>query len=84
MIRLQATLRALEDEQQTLTEVALSQGFSDHAHASRELRHLTGEKFSALLRALRQDKDSDSAIALAAAFVRGRSLDLDPPKSRVN
>lgn len=72
LLRLQATLRALDAGDESLAELALARGFSDQAHATRELRRLTGLTPARLLRALRDDRDRDGTIALAAAFVRGR------------
>lgn len=72
LLRLQATLRALDGGSRDLAALSLDRGFSDQAHATRELRRLTGLPPARLLRALRADRGGDGAIALAAAFVRGR------------
>lgn len=72
ILRLQATLRELDRGEESLAELALGSGFSDQAHATRELRHLTGLTPARLRRALRGARDADQTIQLAAAFVRGR------------
>jgi AraC-like DNA-binding protein len=72
LMRLQATLRALEGTT-SLTELAADRGFADQAHASRELRRVTGLAPAKLRRALRDDRGGDVAIRLAAAFVRGHT-----------
>jgi AraC-like DNA-binding protein len=72
LMRLQATLRALDAGDATLTDVALDHGFADQAHATRELRRVTGLAPTRLRAALRTDRDGDAAVRLAAAFVRGR------------
>ncbi|MCK7592899.1 helix-turn-helix domain-containing protein [Pseudomarimonas salicorniae] len=71
VLRLQATLRALDAGDQALAELALASGFSDQAHATRELRRLTGLTPARLLQALREDRDRDGTVAMAAAFIRG-------------
>lgn len=70
LVRLQATLRSLEGST-SLTALAADHGFSDQAHASRELRRVTGLAPAKLRHALRVDRGGDAAIRLAAAFVRG-------------
>lgn len=72
MLRLQATLRALDGGAEDLAGVSLDCGYSDQAHATREVRRLTELTPARLLRALQADRDGDGAIALAAVFVRGR------------
>ena len=71
ILRLQATLRGLDRGEESLAQLALGSGFSDQAHATRELHHLTGVTPARLRRALRGDRDADQTIQLAAAFVRG-------------
>lgn len=71
ILRLQATLRGLDRNDESLAQLALGSGFSDQAHATRELRRLTGLTPARLRRALRGDRDADETIQLAAAFVRG-------------
>lgn len=71
LVRLQATLRALDSGVGRLTDVAIDGGFADQAHASRELRRVTGLAPARLRAALRADRDGDAAVRLAAAFVRG-------------
>jgi AraC-like DNA-binding protein len=73
LMRLQATLRALDEEDGSITDLAIDRGFSDHAHATRELRRVTGLTPAKLRAALRADRDGDAAVRLAAAFVRGGS-----------
>ncbi len=70
--RLQATLRALDGGDAALSEVAADRGFADQAHATRELRRVTGLAPTQLRAALRADREGDAAIRLAAAFVRGQ------------
>jgi methylphosphotriester-DNA--protein-cysteine methyltransferase len=71
VMRLRATLRALDVGDAPLAELAADQGFADQAHASRELRRVTGLAPARLRAALRKDRGGDSAVRLAAAFVRG-------------
>jgi len=71
ILRLQATLRGLDRGEESLAQLALGSGFSDQAHATREIHHLTGLTPARLRRALRGDRDADQTIQLAAAFVRG-------------
>jgi len=73
MMRLRATLRALESEEASVAEVAADRGFADQAHAARELRRTTGLAPAKLRAALRADRGGDTAIHLAAAFLRGAS-----------
>lgn len=72
LLRLQATLRALDAGAEDLATLSIDRGFSDQAHATRELRRITGLPPARLLRALKANREGDTAIALAAAFVRGR------------
>jgi len=73
VIRLQASLRLLDSGALSLADVAADAGFADQAHATRELRRLTGHTPARLLLALREARDGDRTLALAAAFVRGFS-----------
>ena len=75
LLRLQALLRRLDSgtEDDNLAQLALAGGFADQAHATRELRRLTGQTPGRLFNALRKQKDGDEAVRLAAAFVRGAS-----------
>jgi AraC-like DNA-binding protein len=73
VLRLQAVLRTLDGQAANLADVAASTGFADQAHATREVRRLTGLTPARLARALRERPDDDAALRLAAAFVRGRS-----------
>ena len=72
ILRLQATIRTLDEGDRSMAELALERGFSDQAHATREVRRVTGTTPARLRDALRHDRDGDSSIRLAAAFVRGR------------
>jgi AraC-like DNA-binding protein len=72
LLRLQATLRAL-DGHAALAEVATDTGFADQAHATREIKRLTGFSLARLRSELHRDRDSEAAIRIAAAFVRGSS-----------
>jgi len=69
--RLQATLRGLDGSDEKISAVASDRGFADQAHATRELRRVTGHTPARLRNALRQDRDGDAAVRMAAAFVRG-------------
>jgi methylphosphotriester-DNA--protein-cysteine methyltransferase len=71
LTRLQATLHALDASDARLAELASDGGFADQAHATRELRRVTGHTPARLRAALRLDRDGDTAVRLAAAFVRG-------------
>jgi AraC-like DNA-binding protein len=73
LLRLQAAIRALDAGDEALSQLALDAGFSDQAHATRELTRLTGVTPSRLRAALRRDRGGDDAVRLAAAFVRGRA-----------
>jgi len=73
VIRLQATLRLLDEADQEIVNLAETMGFSDQAHATRELKRITGLTPSRLRNALRRDRNDESTIQLAAAFVRGKS-----------
>jgi AraC-like DNA-binding protein len=72
ILRLQATLKALDQGVDSLAQLANDAGFSDQAHATRELHHLTGLTPARLQDALRADLEGVETIRLAAAFVRGR------------
>jgi len=50
---------------------SVESSFADQAHATRELRRVTGHTPARLRAALRQDRDGDATVRLAAAFVRG-------------
>ena len=73
LMRLQATLRALNGDA-SLSTLAADTGFSDQAHATRELRRVTGLTPARLRAELRRDKEGDAAVRLAAAFVRGYAV----------
>jgi AraC-like DNA-binding protein len=72
ILRLQATLRALGGDS-PLADLASGAGFSDQAHATRELKRVTGLTPARLREELNRDRQSSTAIEIAAAFVRGHS-----------
>jgi AraC-like DNA-binding protein len=69
--RLQALLLALDADTMPIAQLSAGHGFTDQAHATRELRELTGTTPARLLRALRENRNGEDALRLAAAFVRG-------------
>ncbi len=71
--RLQALLRTLDAERDSIADAAARHGYSDQAHATRDLAHWTGITPAKLVRALRGDPDSEDALRLATAFVRGHA-----------
>ncbi len=71
--RLQATIRMLDAVDRPVADLAIASGFSDQAHATREVRRVTGTTPARLRAALQQDRDGESSVRLAAAFVRGRT-----------
>lgn len=71
--RLQALLRTLDAERGDIADAAARHGYSDQAHATRDLQRWTGTTPARLVRALRGDPDGADALRLAAAFVRGTS-----------
>jgi len=73
LTRLQATLRALDASDASISDLASDGGFADQAHATRELRRVTGHTPARLRAELRRDRDGDAAVRLAAAFVRGHA-----------
>ena len=73
MRRLQALLHTLDTERASIADAAAHHGYSDQAHATRDLLHWTGTTPARLVRALRGDPDGEEALRLAAAFVRGAS-----------
>jgi AraC-like DNA-binding protein len=73
IVRLQATLRALDADDASLAELATDAGFSDQAHATREVQRITGLTPARLRTELRRARNGDVAVRLAAAFVRGHS-----------
>ncbi|HKY20505.1 MAG TPA: helix-turn-helix transcriptional regulator, partial [Vicinamibacterales bacterium] len=72
LLRLQATLRALDGDS-ALADVATDTGYADQAHATREVKRVTGLTLSRLREGLRRDRDDEETIRIAAAFVRGTS-----------
>lgn len=71
ILRLQATIRMLDDGGRSMADLAAERGFADQAHATREVRRVTGTTPARLRDELRRDRDGDSSVRLAAAFVRG-------------
>lgn len=69
--RLQGLLRTLDASSGTIAEAAARHGYADQAHATHDLAHWTGTTPARLVRALHADRDGDSALQLAAAFIRG-------------
>ncbi len=69
--RLQATIDALDESEDALASVAADRGFADQAHATREVAHITGLPPARLRTALREARDDEGTVRLAAAFVRG-------------
>lgn len=72
VVRLQTTLRALDGDS-PLVDLASDSGFSDQAHATREVKRVTGLTLARLRDELHHDRDGNAAIEIAAAFVRGGS-----------
>jgi AraC-like DNA-binding protein len=72
ILRLQATIRMLDEGERPVSQVAADSGFSDQAHATREVRRVTGTTPARLRNALRENRSDDTSIRLPAAFVRGR------------
>lgn len=70
--RLQALLRALDAEHAVIADAALDHGYSDQAHATRDLTRWTGITPARLLRALRDNRNGEDSLRLAASFLRGR------------
>jgi AraC-like DNA-binding protein len=73
VMRLRATLQAMDAGDSALVDLAADQGFADQAHATREVRRITGLAPARLRAALRKDRSGEAAVRLAAAFVRGHS-----------
>jgi AraC-like DNA-binding protein len=71
VLRLQATIRAIDRGVESLAQLAVDSGFADQAHATREVQRLTGLTPARLRAALRSARDDDRTVELAAAFVRG-------------
>lgn len=81
VLRLQATLRLLDAGEASLAQIAIDGGFSDQAHATRELCRFTGHTPAKLLAALRDERDGEDTIRLALAFVRGHMTALREAQS---
>ena len=73
LMRLQATLRALDESDADISGLAIDRGFADQAHATRDLRRVTGLTPAKLRAELRRDRAGEAAVRLAAAFIRGYS-----------
>ena len=71
ILRLQATIQTLDNSQDSLSQLAIKTGFSDQAHATREVRRLTGLTPTRLRQALKSNRAGEHTIRMAAAFVRG-------------
>jgi methylphosphotriester-DNA--protein-cysteine methyltransferase len=71
VLRLQATIRGIDRGVESLAQLAVDSGFADQAHATREVQRLTGLTPARLRAALRNARDDDRTVQLAAAFVRG-------------
>lgn len=71
--RLNATVRQLDSADDAISEVAQGKGFSDQAHATRELRRTVGLTPAKLRQALRAERDGELTLRMAAAFVRGHA-----------
>lgn len=69
--RLKALLHALDAEHAAIADVAAGHGYSDQSHATRDLTRLTGLTPARLLRALRDNRNGEDTLHLAAAFLRG-------------
>lgn len=73
VLRLQAAVRLIDAGRVRLADIAADVGFSDQAHATRELQLLTGLTPARLAKALRDQRNGEQTLRTAAAFVRGRS-----------
>ena len=71
--RLQACIRLLDGGGLAPAAAALEAGFADQAHATRALRDFAGLTPARLRKALATQRDGEASLALAAAFVRGKS-----------
>ncbi len=71
--RLNATVRQLDSADDAISAVAQGKGFSDQAHATRELRRIVGLTPAKLRQALRAERDGELTLRMAAAFVRGHA-----------
>lgn len=74
--RLQATLRYVDRNAESLSQLAIDAGFADQAHATREVQRLTGLTPARLRRALQAEREGDDTLRMAAAFVRGQAKDV--------
>lgn len=75
--RLNATVRQLDAGAAAISEVAQASGYADQAHATRELRRAVGLTPARLRRALRAEREGESTLRMAAAFVRGHAASRD-------
>ncbi len=71
--RLQALLRAFEENDSSLAQAATDHGFADQSHATHDILRLTGTTPARLVHALRHHRDGMDTLRLAAAFVRGHA-----------
>lgn len=74
ILKLQALLRSLDEETAMMSLLAAERGYSDQSHAIREARRMTGQTPAALREALLLDRQGESSLRMAAAFVRGQSV----------
>lgn len=72
--RLQALLHTLDNEHAEIAEAAARHGYSDQAHATRDLSRWTGITPARLMCALRENRNGVDTLRLAAAFLRGRCI----------
>lgn len=73
IVRLQLTLRMLDDTERPLAQLAQEAGYFDQAHVNRETRSLIGLTPSALRAALESDRFESQTLRMAASFIRGGS-----------
>ncbi|MEM9300595.1 MAG: AraC family transcriptional regulator [Pseudomonadota bacterium] len=71
IVRLQATIDALDRGEAPIAAVAVDRGFADQAHATREITQVTGLPPARLRTALREARSDEGTVRMAAAFVRG-------------
>lgn len=75
IVRLQATIRMLDQGGGSMAALAAERGFADEPHAIREVRRVTGTTPARLREALQRDRDGELSVRLAAAFVRAADRD---------
>lgn len=72
--RLHALLHSFDHDDAPIAQLAAEHGFTDQAHATRDLGRLTGSTPARLIRALRSQRNGEETLRMAAAFVRGRMI----------